>query len=49
MMPIGAILDTQTLSEAMEFFIAHGDYKENILEVHSLKVGGHEMIGTFLR
>jgi hypothetical protein len=49
MMPIGAILDTHTLSEAMELFIAHGDYQESILEVRSLKVGGREMIGTFLR
>jgi hypothetical protein len=47
-MPVKVFLTATTIGEAMNYFIACTDLVEEIGEVRSLKVDGHELVRTFI-
>jgi hypothetical protein len=47
-MPIAPVLQARTLAEATNYFLAQTDIVEAIDQVTSLKIDGHELLGTFM-
>jgi hypothetical protein len=47
-MPIAPILQARTVAEATNYFLGRSDVVSGIDKVTSLKIDGHELLGTFM-
>ena len=48
-LPMTAILEARKLDDAVRYFLSRTDTVDEILEVHSFTVNGHEFLHTFMR
>jgi hypothetical protein len=48
-MPLTGLLNALDLAEAVKYFLQHTHIAGTVDQVHSFKIEGHEMLGTFIR